>query len=92
MNKPDVNIVRAGWIIFEPHTSRIFCRRKGYTVFTDDPTDAPVFKTRKEAVSVAKHLGKGRLLTVAKAAITFNLSYQGAAEVTGVDSLCLSLV
>ena len=81
--------IGSGWAIMETLTGRFFREVEGhsnYWIVTSNPTEAYLGKTRKEAVEIAKHLGKGRKMTVAKMTITFDISYQGATEVTGEDA------
>lgn len=86
MKKKNLHIVNSGWAIIEPLTGRFF---RGFDGSSNDwlvssrPDEAYLGKTRNDAVKIAKHLGKGRKMTVAKMAITFDINYQGAIEVTG---------
>lgn len=89
MKKPTLHVVRQGWAIIEPLTGRFFRGFDGKSntwLVTSSPDEAFLGKTRKDAVEIAKHLGKGRKMTVAKMAITFDVNYQGATEVTGEDA------
>lgn len=89
MKKPNLHCVRQGWAIIEPLTGRFFQAWDGKSstwLITSSPDEAYLGKSRKDAVEIAKHLGKGRKMTVAKMAITFDINYQGATEVTGEDA------
>ena len=89
MKKQTLHVVNSGWSIIEPLTGRFFRGVEGHSnswIVTSRPTEAYLGKTRKEAVDIAKHLGKGRKMTVAKVTITLDINYQGATEVTGEDA------
>ena len=78
-----------GWVIMEPLTGRFF---HGFGEHSNSwlasyrPDGASPCLTRKQAVEIAKRLGKGRKMTVAKMTVTYYISYQGATEVTGEDA------
>lgn len=89
MKKENLHVVNSGWAIIEPLTGRFFRgfeRQANTWLVTSRPDEAYLGKSRKDAVEIAKHLGKGRKMTVAKMAVTFDISYQGATEVTGEDA------
>lgn len=89
MKKPNLHCVRQGWAIIEPLTGRFFRGIEGHSnswFITSRLGEAYLGKTRKEAVEIAKHLGKGRKMIVAKTAFSVDINYQGATEVTGEDA------
>ena len=89
MKKDNLHGVVSGWAIIEPLTGRFFrgfYGEPGKLNITSSPDDAYLANTRKEAVEIAKHLGKGRTMTVAKMSISVDINYQGATEVTGEDA------
>lgn len=89
MKKGNRHIVNYGWAIIEPLTGRFF---RGFDVSSNSwlvsssPYEAYLWKTRNDAVKIAKHLGKGRKMIVAKMTISVDINYQGATEVTGEDA------
>lgn len=89
MKKQNKHIGFSGWAIIEPLTGRFFrgfYGESGKWNITSSPDDAYLAKTRKEAVEIAKHLGKGRTMTVAKVAISADIYYQGSTVVIGEDA------
>lgn len=88
MKKDNIHIVVGGWAIIEPLTGRFrgFHGKSDNWDLVESPFEAYTYKTRKKAVEIAKHLGKGRKMTVAKMSISVDINYQGATEVTGEDA------
>lgn len=78
-----------GWVIMESLTGRFF---HGFDEHSHSwlasyrPDGAFLCLTRKQAVEIAKRIGKGRKMIVAKMSVSFDINFQGATEVTGEDA------
>ena len=89
MKKDNLHGAVYGWVIMEPLTGRFF---HGFDEHSHSwlssyrPYGAFLCLTRKQAVEIAKRLGKGRKMIVAKMSVSCDINFQGATEVTGEDA------
>ena len=88
MKKDAIHKRRIGWVIFDP-SRMVFYKTIGNTgAFTETNAieSAYFFSTRNGAAEVAKGLGKGRSLTIARAAWHYVVDFRGAIETKGTDA------